>query len=543
MTSEWSFTVGQVLKRPLFQNAEIVAGKRGLVRTFRWVHVLESAENASFLNGEELILSTGIGFGENDEKRLTYLKELVRRNASGLCIELGAHIPEIPANMIELADHYEFPLIIFTRPVRFVDITQDLHQHIVNRQSEALRRLEAYSRELQQLTLQTSSLSRVLTHFQSMTNTQTLFISLDGPTLFYPGMPHSVQRELTSLLEAKLISADNLPVTNGLLPLSDKKQILYQPIMAMGNVLAYLGAVLYDRVPDEFLYLTFDYTATALAQMLLRRMFAQERSLDNENRLLEDILQDRIHSEEHFRTALGIPPHSSPIPAYRAAILQIDIDGQKPLNESSFSFHDLLGVFRFIFTRHGFRPLLLSKGPRLYVLLIENHLGNRRELLEQALKEIQRTCDQTFGPETNIQLGVSTVFDHYAQAGYAFQEAEQALEFSKESAICFFNDLGVSRLLLQVRNQNVLSAFIEDYLGPLLQYEKNQGGELLQTLRVFLEQSLSKQAAAQVLYIHRQTLYHRLKKIEELLGENCFLPENRFCLELAIRAYDWLHSQ
>ncbi|MHB1651612.1 MAG: PucR family transcriptional regulator [Desulfitobacteriaceae bacterium] len=543
MNKEWLLTIAEVLKRPLFRHAEVVAGSRGLARPIRWVHVLETAENACFLNGGELILSTGVGFGESPAKRLSYLNEVIQRKAVGLCIELGPYIPEIPFDMRELADHHEFPLVVFFQPVRFVDITLDLHESIVNRQTQALRELESYARDLQRLTLKTQSLPRILSHFQNMTHAQTFFLSHEGPTLFAPSMPKSVQEELTNLLRSALLTLQPVPQTGGRLPISDRKHCFYQPVIAMGNVLAYLGVIFYDNEPDEFFTLLLDYTATAIAQILLRKMFAQERTLDNENRLLEDILQGRAGTEEQLRSLMGISHKSLRIPHYWAAILEIP--QEKPLytEESDSPFHDLLAIFRFLLIKQGFRPLLRSKGQKLYLLLlVTGPEKNRRDFLLQAFKELEHACQQTLSSETLLHFGISNSSGDYGRVLQAFREAEQVLSILGEFQSPFFEDLGVYRILLQV-GHDVLESFITDYLEPLLYYDQTHKSKLLDTLRVFLFYSLSKQEAADKLYIRRQTLYHRLEKIEELLGENYLKPENRLSLELALRAYDWLHRK
>ncbi|CAA7600574.1 Homeodomain-like [Acididesulfobacillus acetoxydans] len=553
MNKEQLLTIADALKRPLFQHAEVIAGSRGLTRPIRWVHVLESTENASFLNGGELLLSTGVGFGESAAKRLSYLNEVIQRQAVGLCLELGLYIREIPRDMRELSDHHEFPLIVFHQPVRFVDITLDLHENLVNCQTQVLKSLERYARDLQRLTLQTQSLPRILGHFQAMVQAQTFFLNLQGPPLFSPNMPQSVQAELTGWLQAFLLSLDPLPESSGFLPIAAHKYFLYQPVIAMGQVLAYLGLVLYENQPDEMLHLILDYTAIAMAQILLRRMFAQERSLDNENRLLEDILQNRPGTEEQFRAILGLHATSSHRPRYWAAILEAlsDEDELHWTHETDSPFHDQLAIFRFLLTRHSFRSLLRSRGHRLYFLLVETNSVPARRLsphenarlpLEKALNDMVEAARRALGADVRLHLGVSNASLNYAHADQAFKEAEQVLAFTAEFRSPFFEDLGVYRLLLQA-GREALESFIADYLGPILSYDAKSGSQLLLTLRVLLDENLSKQEAAGKLFIRRQTLYHRLEKIEQLLGSHYLKPENRLSLELALRAHAWLHRQ
>ena len=115
MIKEFIPTIEDVLKRPLFECAQVVAGHKGLVKEIRWAHVLEIPDGAIFINGGELILSTGIGFGEDCKKQIEYLTQIIKKNAVGLCIELGPFVPKIPQNMIDLADQHHFPLISFHR--------------------------------------------------------------------------------------------------------------------------------------------------------------------------------------------------------------------------------------------------------------------------------------------------------------------------------------------------------------------------------------------------------------------------------------------
>ncbi|WP_434749115.1 helix-turn-helix domain-containing protein [Paenibacillus amylolyticus] len=87
-----------------------------------------------------------------------------------------------------------------------------------------------------------------------------------------------------------------------------------------------------------------------------------------------------------------------------------------------------------------------------------------------------------------------------------------------------------------------LNDFIAEYLGPLIRYDSEKGRQLLLTLKQYLTLCCSKQETASALFIVRQTLYHRLDKIEGLLGKDCLLPEKRVAIELALYAYEYMHG-
>ena len=537
MQAHWRLTVAEALKRPLFRHAEVIAGRGGLNRPIRWVHILESAENHKFLNGGELILSTGLGFGSDSQKRLAYLKGVMERGAVGVCIELGEYIRQIPEDMCELANHCQFPLIAFLEPVRFVDITLDLHERIVNRHTEVLRTLEAFTRDLQQLSLQPNGLARILERLQKTVQLQTIFYPCEGEPIFFPAMPQTVQQELVQLLQSGAFANQLAPGSSGVLAISAKKSIVYQPIAAMGQVLAYLGLILYERTADEFLLLALDYTAAAIAQILLRKMVVEEQARDRQDRLLDQLLAGGSLSEEQLRSLLGFAPKTA-LPQYLTVILESGAERPAVSADGSLLFTDLLGVFRMVLRRYGFTPLLRSRGQRLYMLLLLERPANRREQLEKAMEEISQLVRKGLGRDEPLHWGISRLGDRFDTATRHFQEAEQALASQSWAGSPFYDDLGVHRLLAAQQDDYAQRAFVDDYLGPLLRHDQQHNSQLLTTLRVFLDHHANKQEAAEKLFIRRQTLYHRLEKIKELLGESYLEPEHRLCLELALRIYE-----
>ncbi|MCL6548630.1 MAG: PucR family transcriptional regulator ligand-binding domain-containing protein, partial [Alicyclobacillus sp.] len=119
-----------VLERPLFRSARLVAGRAGLQRMVKWVHILEVADARPFINGGELVLTTGTGVRDSEASFVSYVHQLIEGNAAALCVELGTSLASIPQAAVELAEQMQFPLIVFPHRVRFVDMTQDLHKLI-----------------------------------------------------------------------------------------------------------------------------------------------------------------------------------------------------------------------------------------------------------------------------------------------------------------------------------------------------------------------------------------------------------------------------
>ncbi|WP_338554345.1 PucR family transcriptional regulator ligand-binding domain-containing protein [Paenibacillus sp. KS-LC4] len=147
-------TIRDILQRPPFQKAEVLASEEALNRTVRWVHIMEVIQAGQLLSGGELILTTGIGWQEDEERSLIFLQQLLHSGASGLCIELVTYTARPPKRMLELAKNEHFPILLFHEQVRYIDITQDLHTHFITQHHKTVSELEALSTQLGQLRTQ-----------------------------------------------------------------------------------------------------------------------------------------------------------------------------------------------------------------------------------------------------------------------------------------------------------------------------------------------------------------------------------------------------
>ena len=76
-------------------------------------------------------------------------------------------------------------------------------------------------------------------------------------------------------------------------------------------------------------------------------------------------------------------------------------------------------------------------------------------------------------------------------------------------------------------------------LMTLRDYDRENHTQLLKTLYCYLACGLNATAAAEALYIHRNTLYQRLGKIETLITSNLNNPETRLYLQISYQIGDF----
>ena len=129
--------------------------------------------------------------------------------------------------------------------------------------------------------------------------------------------------------------------------------------------------------------------------------------------------------------------------------------------------------------------------------------------------------------------------DDYAPA---FRQARESvdllLKLGRAGAVIATSELGPYALLLRASSREDLEAFAGRTLRPLLDSDRGHGGDLLRTLRIFLEEDRVQRRAAARCFVHVNTIVYRMRRIEELLGVDLGDPAAVFDITLALRILD-----
>jgi PucR family transcriptional regulator, purine catabolism regulatory protein len=130
----------------------------------------------------------------------------------------------------------------------------------------------------------------------------------------------------------------------------------------------------------------------------------------------------------------------------------------------------------------------------------------------------------------------------------ALREAEQSLVLGRQlfgaERVLAFNDLGVYRLLLLLRDQPDLWTFYQETLAELAAYDTKQQSELLHTLEAYFNNLGNLRRTAEAIHVHRNTLLYRLERIQKISGKEHFLTsaDEYFALWLALKVHRVLRT-
>lgn len=141
---------------------------------------------------------------------------------------------------------------------------------------------------------------------------------------------------------------------------------------------------------------------------------------------------------------------------------------------------------------------------------------------EQHTVEGLRDLHTTLSAKHPLAIGLSNRCDEPASYPTGFEEAANALTaaavVSAEPGVIRFDDLGAYKYLLRVSQDGRVRDARGEALRKLDEYDERHRTQLLLTLEEYLKRRGNIASAAQVLYVHPNTLRQRLGRIRDLTG-------------------------
>ncbi|MBL1095612.1 PucR family transcriptional regulator [Streptomyces coffeae] len=505
---------------------EVVSGQGQLSRPVRWVHITELLDPASFLKGGELVLTTGMPLPEEDPSQVRrYVEELADIGAAGLVIELVRRYHRPPKELVRACLDRDFPLVLLSRSVNFVEVTQIVHSMIIGSQIESLRRAHDVHDTFTALTLRGAEPDEVVGMAAEMSGHPVVLENLVHQAVICGPPGPGVEAALTGW-ERRSRATPSPDRTE----LSGPENWLVTAVEYRGERWGRL-LMLPDASgtpatgPEHAMVL--ERTATALTIARLTQHIRWERRA--QRTLLLDLVEQRCRSTGEARAraeALGTPVRG------RRFIVALVTLARGPGPEESAELEDRLTAELAM----GGTSVLAGAvpGDHIGVLLGFPPATSWRPLAERLSRAVRESR-----PDAVVSVG-SEVAD-LSQLARSFQQAarvaEAAVPGTPDKPFHELCDIGLRQLLYALRGDVRVQEYVERQLGRLVDYDERHGTDLLSTLHAYLDAAGNKTVAAKRANLSRQAFYQRLRSIERLLGCDLESGGRRTELHVALTAF------
>jgi DNA-binding PucR family transcriptional regulator/putative methionine-R-sulfoxide reductase with GAF domain len=312
------------------------------------------------------------------------------------------------------------------------------------------------------------------------------------------------------------------------------------PVRAGAEMLGLLAVGVEQETSDfEGRVRALEHGSTILALELAKERAAAEVERRLRGDLVEEVLAGGLETEEAERVArqaerLG---HRLPQKAW-VVVLEAD-DDQTEAALAARGQQDRLDAALSGLIRSRLPGALTLVRSASAVLLVPDELAADLATVEKLAAQVLAAAAPVMKPGS-ASVGIGNLANGVAELARSHVEARQALRLTRRAGgrgrVASYRSLGAFRLLLEVQSPEALRRFVNELLGPLLQYAQSRDTPLLETLEALSSARWIRRAAARQLGIHINSMTYRVERIEALTGLQLDDPETRVAISIALRA-------
>ncbi|ODR22871.1 PucR family transcriptional regulator [Mycolicibacterium porcinum] len=457
-----------------------LAGESGGSRLVTWAHACDLADPWNWFENGDLVMTTGGGMPSDEQDQRQWMAQLIASKVSALVVASSPTAPAVTDGMLKVAESKGFPVLTASFDLHFVELARTVIESAIESERhrvESIKRL--YDIYWQSLHAR-STFSERLSALEIAT----------GWALEV--RDQSAGEVIATGRRAEAVSTDA----------ASPAESVHVAIPGAGEVVL-VAAVDRSSVNDRSL---LQHIGGLIALELEHAAAEQDRLRASGQDLLVGLLDESITLPavwpelRHRGMSDGVVMACWSTP-----------DGT-PLNHSTIHRQVCL---------QNYAPLLMLRGATLVGLAPQDP-----EVLRQIAAKLAPDC----------AVGVSTrlaVNSHVAEALRQAQLAVARAHERRTAVATYGDDDGGDFLPSSIED---IRRLVRSTLGPLIEYDRANAGDLVESVREFLRNDGVWQASADALNVHRQTLVYRLKRVEQLTGLKPTSTEGAARIWLALKA-------
>ncbi|HWC79843.1 MAG TPA: PucR family transcriptional regulator ligand-binding domain-containing protein [Pseudonocardiaceae bacterium] len=481
-------TLADLLAEPALR-LRLHAGADQTDRRISWAHATELLDPSAFLDGGELLLTTGLAL--TGPRCAEYAATLARAGVAALGFGVGLTHRRVPAELVAAAAEHGLPLLEVPRPIPFIAITRAVAEALAAESYAGVLRTNTAQQELTRAAVGgVAALVRRLARL------------LDAWVLLTDGtaVPAASPATAAARLDALRADVDRLRGRRGVSTFARSlagEEVVLQVLGDRPRAVLAVGRPAPLTDADRHIL----HTAAAVLTVALAQGAAQRSALRALRTGLFDLLAAGHHElVTHCLDLLGAPLPDEPV-------LVAALHGPAPARRAGYELLD---------TELGPAALLAERDGELLALLPAD---------ADPVAPAQRA---------GLRIGLSAP-GPLAELDRAVRQAGQAVAAAHRGGhpVVRFGELAGEDLLGLLPRRAV--AVAEALLAPLREADERGRGELVESLRGWLAAHGQWDPAATSLGVHRHTLRNRISRVESLLGRSLDSPGVRAELWFALQ--------
>jgi len=541
-------TVKDAMKVGRLQEAKILGGATGLGNIVRTVDIIDVPDAAIWFRRDSLLSTTFYALKDNLDAQLKMLKDINKCGGAGLIIfSPERYITQIDRRLIQKADELGLPLLQMP-DCSYIDVIVPVMSKILDKQVESLEYAQEVHRLMVNFVLKGQSLTEIISSFSILVNLPVVMADPDLILLGYE-MPPGFRNNLPLIERLRnsqgYLELDEFYPSELLEATVKKKKPRYYCQKSSGTFdflfpitagEAFYGLIIVPGLEHELesnKTVALEAASLAIALNILKEREVEEANRKSELDFFNELLLGNLKSRENILA--------------HAAQLGLDLDGpyclilvelsrearyslKSPDNKTVAAANNIEKKLQrqlrsTLDMEHPQNIMIEALGSNIVLLRLPETWGEqeRTERSKKIMEKLKNVIQARMG-DVPVCMAMGGIYDHIEQVSSSYIQAWESMEIGKKllppSFAVYHCDMEPYHLVKRFLTSYSALSLHERVYEPLLRYDREKDGGLVSTLETYIKCNYSRSRTAQQLHIHRNTLNYRLKKINELLGQN-----------------------
>jgi PucR family transcriptional regulator, purine catabolism regulatory protein len=551
-----------ILQLEIMKDAKVLAGAKLINERFvQWVSAIEMPVE-SFVRKNEFVLTTAIGCGHDLEEFEKFVQDVIDSEASALAVAVGRHIYDIPKEVLEMAEKKNFIIIELPWEVRFSNVIEEVMLKLNNVSYEESRRSEKVQQELLNLILKEADLDCISSYLHEHLGFPVIITDQTGTI-------HAQSKEIPNLLEnwkgyvvKGIIPARKTMSLSSHDPMIQKIQMInieeycivqLPVIQVQGNTQDYLFVIMPVDVSlncflTEYTVNVLEHAATTIALWFSRKNAVEETKIKLHDSFITELINGEYHSLEQANSRAEIVGYNLKLP-YLCIIgapenlhelfkkRKLPAEAYQQWSESMIHY---IKEEIFYAAKSLNKEVMITYQEEKLLVFLEIPLDNKNESITNFLDLVDRRMKNLL-PNVIISWGIGNYNEDISGFKESYQNAKIALNVGRNKkgigSRVTYKNTRVDRLLLNLFQNPDMKEIIMSTIEPLVEYNNQRDLDLIETISTYNYYQGNVSQTARALFLHRQSLLYRLRKVEELTGLSLVDPDDLFLLDLSIKTW------
>lgn len=562
-------TVKDLLEIKAIDGLKIVAGEKGINNEITIVNIIENPEVFDWLSPNELLLSTGYIFKDNEELQNRIIQELSQINCAGLVVKMKRYFDKLPQNMIDQANKLGLPLLelpfeyTLSRVISIINEKASGRYDLLNRKTLDIHNL------FFRITLEGGGIDRILSMLSETINNPIIFVNEDWKLVDFiehtnnkiplsycldlvknrPAFPkefiESIPKNVSEMKKTikRIYYIEGMEINCRILP-----------VAAASYIYGYI--IVWQTVSEltEFDFIILEQASTNIALERIKVKEIEEVKLKIRQDFFDDLLTGKITSSETIHTLSEMHGlHSN----YMYYCIVINIQ-----SEEFEKYEDMVArrvslenkarkcvelIYDYANKADG-EVTCFHRNNRIIILIGQHE--NRPAVSVYEAKQYTNNLYNILNKQINnstFLIGIGRQYETIRSLHKSFSEANESIrlmqKFENSGGVSHFEDHSIYHFLDSNIKEMELEEFFMKRLGKVYEHDQLHGTSYIITLENYFQNNLNISETAKAMFLHRNTLIYRIEKIKEILNSDLKNSEELLQIQLALKIFRLLNKK